>query len=289
MPSQSALLVGSNVSNTSSLLVTEQLDGPSRRLLKARSHRMDKVEIHTKTMTTILLCETMRFTVYKLQIRSTACFANSGESTLIKRYSEFFCFRQTLLKLLKKWDLQLRCDSEQLQNRERFSKEFELVSRLLLPALQTPTFPRKHMRSDTITIINERRKKLQQFVRTILDVYTDISLTLCDPQISDTRSFFNLNEIIQVVEEFMDISPQQKEINRRQTAAVLALEDVDKTTSDCIKLTCSICLSDEDPKKFVQERMVKLPCSHHFHEDCVIDWYNTSPTCPLCRQPALID
>ncbi|OWZ05034.1 Kazal-like serine protease inhibitor, partial [Phytophthora megakarya] len=105
-------------------------------------------------------------------------------------------------------------------------------------------------------------------------------------------AFSNLNDMMQELEEFLVIPPQQKEINRRQTAAVLALEDVEvqqNVGSDCKDRTCCICLNDYDSdeeSEVVEDRMVKLPCSHQFHEDCVIDWFNTSTTCPLCRQPA---
>ncbi|KAG7389870.1 hypothetical protein PHYPSEUDO_009384 [Phytophthora pseudosyringae] len=288
MPSRSTLLASPTLSATSSPLSVDELDGPSRRLLKARHHDMDKMEIETNTLTAMLHYETIKFTIYKLQIRSTARFADAGEWALIKRYSEFFYFRQTLLKLFEKWDLQFRSDAERVQ-----CKEFALATALLLPALEIPTFPRKHMRCDTVAIIKERRTKLQQFVRKMLDAYTDISVFLHDTQSRSTRAFSNLSEILKVLEEFMVIPPHQKEINRRQTAAVLALEDVEveqHATADCKDRTCCICLndfdSDEEEEAVVEDRMVKLPCSHQFHEDCVIDWFNTSTTCPLCRKPA---
>ncbi|KAG3194233.1 hypothetical protein PC128_g9526 [Phytophthora cactorum] len=289
MPSRSSLLTSPTLTTTSSPLAVDELDGPSRRLLKARHHDMDKMEIQTNTLTAVLHYETIKFTIYKLQIRSTARFADAGEWTLIKRYSEFFYFRQTLLKLLEKWDLHFRSDTERLQ-----CKEFSLVAALLLPALEIPTFPRKHMRCDTVAIIKERRTKLQQFVRKMLDAYTDISVFLHDTQSRNTRAFSNLSEILRVLEEFMVIPPQQKEINRRQTAAVLSLEDVESATSDCKERTCCICLNDydsdeEEVVEVVEDRMVKLPCSHQFHEDCVIDWFNTSTTCPLCRMPAFTE
>ncbi|POM78731.1 Kazal-like serine protease inhibitor domain and phox-like domain containing hypothetical protein [Phytophthora palmivora] len=282
MPSRSSFASNLSVNATSPLAVDE-LDGPSRRLLKARHHDMDKMEIKTNTLTAMLHYETIKFTIYKLQIRSTARFVDAGEWMLIKRYSEFFYFRQTLLKLFQKWDLQFHDDTKRTQ-----CKEFALATALLLPPLEIPTFPRKHMRCDTVSIVKERQTKLQHFVRKMLDAYTDISVFLHDAQSRNTRAFSNLSEMLQVLEEFLVIPPQQKEISRRQTAAVLALEDVEVEQSDCKDRTCCICLNDydSDEEEVVEDRMVKLPCSHQFHEDCVIDWFNTSTTCPLCRQPA---
>ncbi|KAF4324469.1 hypothetical protein BBO99_00000170 [Phytophthora kernoviae] len=254
------------MSSVSSRLSIDELDGPSRRLLKARHHDVDKMEIQTNTLTAMLHSESIKFTVYKLQIRSTARYTDTGEWMLVKRYSEFFFYRQTLLKLFQKWDLQFRDDKKRVQ-----CKEFALATSLLLPSLEIPTFPRKHMRCDTEAIVKERRRKLQQ----------------------SSRNFNNLHEMLVLIEEFLDIPKEQKEINRRQTAAVLALEDVDEqtATSGCKDRTCCICLNDYDsdddePEVHDENRMVKLPCSHQFHEDCVIDWFNTSTTCPLCRKPA---
>ncbi|RLN63148.1 hypothetical protein BBJ29_001244 [Phytophthora kernoviae] len=214
------------MSSASSRLSIDELDGPSRRLLKARHHDVDKMEIQTNTLTAMLHSESIKFTVYKLQIRSTARYTDTGEWMLVKRYSEFFFYRQTLLKLFQKWDLQFRDDKKRVQ-----CKEFALATSLLLPSLEIPTFPRKHMRCDTEAIVKERRRKLQQFVRKLLDAYTDISVFLHDTQSRSSRNFSNLHEMLVLIEEFLDIPKEQKEINRRQTAAVLALEDVDMMTS----------------------------------------------------------
>jgi hypothetical protein len=41
---------------------------------------------------------------------------------------------------------------------------------------------------------------------------------------------------------------------------------------------CSICLSTE-------ENQITLPCNHHYHKKCILEWFNNIKTCPLCRQP----
>ena len=147
-------------SKTSLPLNATELQGPSRRLLKARHHDIDKMDIQTKSLTATLQSKAIKFTVYKVQICSTARFANTVKWTIVKRYSEFFNFRQTLLKHMETWDRQFGDDARRLQ-----CKELTLAKALLLPALQIPDFPRKHLRCDTDIIVKERRKKLQQFVR----------------------------------------------------------------------------------------------------------------------------
>ena len=40
---------------------------------------------------------------------------------------------------------------------------------------------------------------------------------------------------------------------------------------------CSICLEKFD------DNNVTLPCKHHYHENCIIKWFNDKSDCPLCR------
>ena len=44
------------------------------------------------------------------------------------------------------------------------------------------------------------------------------------------------------------------------------------------KKCCSICLADLDT-----ERVLKLPCEHIFHKECLMGWLKRSTVCPLCR------
>ncbi|KAK4342262.1 hypothetical protein RND71_038078 [Anisodus tanguticus] len=42
---------------------------------------------------------------------------------------------------------------------------------------------------------------------------------------------------------------------------------------------CSICLEDFVPKEMV----TVTPCSHIFHEDCIVPWVTSHGSCPVCR------
>ena len=44
-------------------------------------------------------------------------------------------------------------------------------------------------------------------------------------------------------------------------------------------ITCSVCF-DEIP---AGTEAIRLPCSHHFHGDCIDQWLETSKLCPVCR------
>ena len=45
------------------------------------------------------------------------------------------------------------------------------------------------------------------------------------------------------------------------------------------KLVCPIC-QDSD----CQTELIKTPCRHHFHDDCLAQWFTKSKTCPVCRE-----
>lgn len=152
-----------------------------------------------------------------------------------------------------------------------------------------PNFPRKHMRADTAGIIRERRQGLQQFVHQVLATYADLSIFLLRNQKwSSPDSHANLWRICFFIEDSLEFPQTQKDADRSQVGAILAIEDVGPQ-DDEISTTCCICLSDSRAAESslnvseVRSPMVRLPCSHQFHEDCVIDWYNTSMSCPLCR------
>lgn len=42
---------------------------------------------------------------------------------------------------------------------------------------------------------------------------------------------------------------------------------------------CSICLEDFVPKEMV----TVTPCSHMFHDDCIVPWVTNHGSCPVCR------
>ena len=48
--------------------------------------------------------------------------------------------------------------------------------------------------------------------------------------------------------------------------------------------SCSICLEDinSNESEF-------LPCVHEFHKECIAEWINENPICPLCKIPIYIN
>ncbi|EDW80709.1 uncharacterized protein Dwil_GK11676 [Drosophila willistoni] len=54
----------------------------------------------------------------------------------------------------------------------------------------------------------------------------------------------------------------------------ISRDEVDK------KMQCSICWDDFK----LDETVRKLPCSHLYHENCIVPWLNLHSTCPICRK-----
>ncbi|XP_016981881.1 E3 ubiquitin-protein ligase Iruka [Drosophila rhopaloa] len=54
----------------------------------------------------------------------------------------------------------------------------------------------------------------------------------------------------------------------------ISAEEVDR------KIQCSICWDDFK----IDETVRKLPCSHLYHENCIVPWLNLHSTCPICRK-----
>ncbi|GMF52666.1 unnamed protein product [Phytophthora fragariaefolia] len=284
-----------------------------RRLIKFHARRREghggsHLEILTETVH-VHMCEEPRlsFTIYRMRIRSaddvlhhTAVVrdidpSEGGRWLLEKRYSEFNNFRNQLLKHIEHWERavtrefasQQNCKSS-LNNHDKMRNTFAVVSNSLRRAI-SPRFPKKRIRVDTPMIITERVQGLTDFVRKLVGVYTDLGLYLSNSQMPSVvaSSYELLHQVHTDIEVFSEVPEPQKDAETRRQAAVLALEQLsglDDPVSSQAEPACCICLNEEILADDENSPLVQLPCHHHFHEDCVIDWFSVSTTCPLCRR-----
>ena len=75
-----------------------------------------------------------------------------------------------------------------------------------------------------------------------------------------------------------------------------------KMTEDNSTLECTICIQNifEDPNRIIEGEVnnselhgelmkevnvMKTPCNHYFHKECLIRWIDVKLECPTCRMP----
>ncbi|KAK9684602.1 hypothetical protein RND81_10G220100 [Saponaria officinalis] len=71
-------------------------------------------------------------------------------------------------------------------------------------------------------------------------------------------------------------------VNRPKAAATWAVDELDRV-DDVEEGDCVVCLEGLMMKKKEDDVVVKLPCQHEFHEECIVTWLRNSHVCPLCR------
>ncbi|KAG2762388.1 hypothetical protein PC129_g8654 [Phytophthora cactorum] len=268
-----------------------------RRLMKFQTRRREALvgnELEIRTTTSYALVSedksNVGFTVYCMYIHRTSDNRRGDDDqwVLKKRYSELEAFRRLLFKRIEDWEYTVRREFARKTAVDR-RKTFAVISNAMRRAI-SPSFPKKHIRSDKPAVIKERVVRLPNFVRRLLGVYTDLAVYKTNSQLQAdgfATSWAQLCKIFSELETFLEIPQPQKDAEVQRQSAVLALRDFNDSIStveeDANEQACSICLN-EDPVADEARPVVALPCGHHFHEDCVIDWFSTSPTCPLCRR-----
>eukprot|EP00262_Sarcandra_glabra_P022094 TRINITY_DN961_c1_g2_i1.p1 TRINITY_DN961_c1_g2~~TRINITY_DN961_c1_g2_i1.p1 ORF type:complete len:474 (-),score=90.10 TRINITY_DN961_c1_g2_i1:180-1574(-) len=74
--------------------------------------------------------------------------------------------------------------------------------------------------------------------------------------------------------------PAAKSVVESLPMVLLTQEDVEKGNA-----ICAVCKDDIA----IEERAKRLPCSHHYHGDCILPWLHIRNTCPVCRYELLTD
>ncbi|KAM7258057.1 hypothetical protein ACFE04_013798 [Oxalis oulophora] len=96
--------------------------------------------------------------------------------------------------------------------------------------------------------------------------------------------------LMEIELERMTIEFAKEEYNRRKCVPLLICANVAMNCFDEFVIekrlfgddldSCSICLRQFEEN---DRGLVKTPCSHIFHGQCVIDWFRAKRSCPICR------
>ncbi|EQC25816.1 hypothetical protein SDRG_16331 [Saprolegnia diclina VS20] len=190
------------------------------------------------------------FTIYVLVV---ACPETRAWWMLQKRYSQFRALR-----------------SELAVAQRAVKAKVPVLAAAIAHALDTP-FPRKHLMltTDCLVVINQRKRGLQHFAGHLVALRA-----LC----LHWKSHDDDDKVRQLVQK---------------TGALLTdflhappVDGPAPTGTDA--LDCSICLeqsSGDDETKTPQLALV-MPCGHAFHDACLVKWFETDCSCPLCRTRA---
>uniref|UniRef100_A0A1A9ZHX9 RING-type E3 ubiquitin transferase n=1 Tax=Glossina pallidipes TaxID=7398 RepID=A0A1A9ZHX9_GLOPL len=134
-----------------------------------------------------------------------------------------------------------------------------------------------------------RTQNLDRFDNVLLNFLLSISGETEMPTFGGSQMFFmgNLGDYAWGREGLDTIVTQL--LNQMETSGPPPLprhkiDEIPKVevTKDVVdsKLQCSVCWEDFKLKEIVR----KLPCSHLFHEDCIVPWLDLHGTCPICRK-----
>ncbi|EGZ15685.1 Kazal-like serine protease inhibitor domain and phox-like domain-containing protein [Phytophthora sojae] len=205
--------------------------------------------------------------------------------SIAKRYSEFYAVRQQLRKFLKQYKQQLGGAPAP-------------APLLALDKTLEAAFPRRHFRCDNNMIIAERRAALETFVQSLVKVISSIPMAAdvaaaTTTESAPTAEAKQLVALYAILRDFLEYPDKQIESETKLKLAVLSLEDVvvdshsnllvsveGVSTSEC----CSICLGEWDDEECAGMNVVKLPCTHAFHEECLLEWLQGNIHCPMCRE-----
>ncbi|OQR92327.1 hypothetical protein ACHHYP_03827 [Achlya hypogyna] len=151
---------------------------------------------------------------------------------------------------------------KQLQRLER-----KMTGGLLTRVIGAP-FPRKHvlLTIDNPVVIQERKRLLQNFTAELIALR---ATCLASNKTAMESQLPVMAQIGRLVSEFLQAPPMG--------AAA-------PPTASC----CSICLEEAETTSTEGKDMtLVMPCGHSFHEPCLVKWFESDSSCPLCRARAV--
>ncbi|KAM6576455.1 hypothetical protein CsatB_028294 [Cannabis sativa] len=121
----------------------------------------------------------------------------------------------------------------------------------------------------------------------------------CGRKVVNNKEYYNSNEEVGVdvsIKVLVDELPQfdldydddidvddDYDMNdvpiRFVAASEESIEKLEKVQVKDNQIFCSICLEDVS----IDLEAAKLPCTHAYHEECIVEWLQVSKFCPNCR------
>jgi len=83
-----------------------------------------------------------------------------------------------------------------------------------------------------------------------------------------------------LLQAFLNNDPNKYGPAPAEEDAIKKLEEMSYCGGNEKCVFCTVC--QEEYK--AQEKLVRLPCDHYYHKDCVVEWLNRHNACPMCRK-----
>ncbi|EQC30199.1 hypothetical protein SDRG_12051 [Saprolegnia diclina VS20] len=201
---------------------------------------------------TELVLKTWRsFAIYRIEV---ACPITQRWWTLEKRFSDFYRLRH----MLEQWASSATPTSA--------------MARPLRRLLDVP-FPKREMHCTQPSVVAKRARLLKQFAWALMVFRAECCMYLLECDQTQTAPSERFLRTYGRLEGFLDMPESLREMQFQRAEWPMLSHD-----------PCSICLDEFQPGDLKEICcVVKLPCTHCFHRECVLDWLTDMHCCPLCR------
>lgn len=89
---------------------------------------------------------------------------------------------------------------------------------------------------------------------------------------------FNNEALDQIITQLMDSNSHRPVPAPEETINALPRAKV-AAGSELVNKQCAVCTDNFE----VSQEVITLPCTHPYHDECILPWIRTNGTCPVCR------
>lgn len=124
-----------------------------------------------------------------------------------------------------------------------------------------------------ISNTSRRRDRLSE-VSPILDLLSSLVSFNEDENMENILSYLMAND-----PNKYGNPPASKEEVSKLVKIIVSNENIENIKNLSSESTCSVCKDEYE----IDQSLLQLPCSHLFHDDCILPWLKERNSCPTCR------
>jgi len=131
---------------------------------------------------------------------------------------------------------------------------------------------------------NQNNAENTQMSPFVIIVRDNMVLLLVDPHALSAfgidANSAGLQDYEAIIEAFLNNDPNKYGPPPAEEESIKKLEEVNYCGDNEKCVCCTVC--QEEYK--AEDKLVKLPCDHYYHKDCVVEWLSRHNACPMCRK-----